>query len=326
MLMKVLINNLFQGVLARGISTYTHNLSLGISQIDHKVTVIESSSIPFSPHFPRFIFNILFIFWEQIVIPIRALFHDRVIFPYNSASLLLSVFSNKQMLIIHDFIPYDRNFSISLLYLKFTVFVHSKFRRDVAFITSSVESESLRRGYFRDSKRFIIPNTFFDFQQNLAKQEHAQITGDYILLCSGMSENKDLVGAIRLARMLPGQRFLVLGASSERNRELAGLSIKFLPQVSAEMVANVYKFAKYVWVHSNNEGFGRSIVEARLAGKVVIASNIEAFRAQSDSSVFLYGTEAQFIKSVSDASSYVADPYVCKYNSIAIRSLDEWLT
>jgi glycosyltransferase involved in cell wall biosynthesis len=119
----------------------------------------------------------------------------------------------------------------------------------------------------------------------------------------------------------------VLGASSERNRELAGLSIKFLPQVSAEMVANVYKFAKYVWVHSNNEGFGRSIVEARLAGKVVIASNIEAFRAQSDSSVFLYGTEAQFIKSVSDASSYVAkDPYVCKYNSIAIRSLDEWLT
>jgi glycosyltransferase involved in cell wall biosynthesis len=325
--MKILVNNLFHGVLERGISIYTYNLGLGLVKLKHDAVVLTADSVPLSERMPRSIFNFFFVFWEQVVIPIRAVFYKRVIFPYNSASILLSRFSDKQLLIIHDFIPYERRFSLSLMYLKATVFIHSKYGRDVAFITPAVEAEALARGYFHNSRRFIIPNTFFGFEQDLAEQQRPEITGEYILLCSGSSENKDLSGALDLAALVGEFQVVVLGVPSKYTQNTTeARRVEFLPQLSSTSVANIYKFAKCVWVHSRSEGFGRSIVEGRLAGKPVIASDIEAFRAQDGRGVFLYDNRDDFARAWRCALSGDGNSsYVCTYNEEALTSLDRWV-
>ena len=70
---------------------------------------------------------------------------------------------------------------------------------------------------------------------------------------------------------------------------------------------------------------GRSIVEGRLAGKPVIASDIEAFRAQDGRGVFFYDNRDDFARAWRRALSGDGNAgYVCIYNEEALTSLDRW--
>lgn len=324
--MKILINNLFNGVLQRGIVNYTRNLSVCLSSMGQDVKMLNSDFIVFSSVAPRGLFNFAFVFCEQLVVPLMSIFFQRVISPYNSASIILSIFSNKQLLVVHDFIPYSYCFSVSQLYLRSTVLIHSLFCRDVAFITTSVEREAIRRGLFLGSKRYILPNSFFEIEEFMNVEKGKQSCEDYVLLCSGTSKNKDLSGALDLlSHIEPSAQVVVLGAPQYDVGSSAHSSVVFLEKLDISEVAKYYLNCKFVWVHSMSEGFGRSIVEARIAGKRVLASAIPEFLEQADENVYFYRNREEFVKGWNIVSQQPSDVvYECGYNEITKKALESW--
>jgi hypothetical protein len=323
---KILINNLFDGVLQRGIVNYTRNLNFCLIKMGHNIKIVDSKFIPFSTNMPRIIFNVTFVLYEQFILPLIGIFYAKIIYPYNSSSMILSIFSSKQILVIHDFIPYSKKYSPSLLYLRCTVFIHSFFKRDVAFITPKIEQEAIQRGLFLNSKRYVIPNCFFEIENLLKQKKDSKFNFEYVLLCSGLSENKDLKGALNLLKLISNEvRVIILGAPNFKIEENLNHSLVILDQLLIEEVASYYRNAKFVWVHSQSEGFGRSIVEARLAGKAVLASAIPEFLEQSSENVYFYHDSSEFVEAWEMADKPVQENnYTCEYNENAKLSLERW--
>jgi glycosyltransferase involved in cell wall biosynthesis len=135
-----------------------------------------------------------------------------------------------------------------------------------------------------------------------------------VLLCTGWGPNKDLVGALKL--------YMQSGLHRHRQLDLLGLAgrreivddfcrdhpelepcIHVLPVLSDREVVQAYELAAWVWVHSNFEGYGRSIAEARSCGCSVAASNIAPFREQRDQATFLYRGLEEFTQAISDCEA-----------------------
>ena len=66
-------------------------------------------------------------------------------------------------------------------------------------------------------------------------------------------------------------------------------------QLSDGEVAVEYKKHEIVWVHSLREGFGRCVVEGRLAGSRVICTAIPEFAELQDGDVYLYRDPIEFM-------------------------------
>jgi glycosyltransferase involved in cell wall biosynthesis len=147
---------------------------------------------------------------------------------------------------------------------------------------------------------YLWSNPFYGFervvQAELAGGERSAFTGrpsasvPRVLLCSGVGPNKDFVGALRLFERSASHHnaqlhvlgfgsdaFLALRRLDRCSADLAG-RVTVLQRLSIEQVAREYLESDVVWVHSTNEGFGRPIIEARMSGRPVLASNITAFR------------------------------------------------
>jgi hypothetical protein len=126
-----------------------------------------------------------------------------------------------------------------------------------------------------------------------------------ILLCTGSTENKDLASVA--ADYLPlalrsGFRVSILGLHKKDdlarlqplNDFLVSGQLRLCGQLSDAEVVSEYKSHQIVWVHSRREGFGRCVVEGRLAGSPVICSAIPEFMALQDAAVFLYANLSEF--------------------------------
>jgi hypothetical protein len=66
-------------------------------------------------------------------------------------------------------------------------------------------------------------------------------------------------------------------------------------RLSDRAVAREYRSHGIVWVHSLREGFGRWLVEGRLAGAHVICSDIPEFEDLRDDAVYVYKDVDQFM-------------------------------
>jgi hypothetical protein len=71
--------------------------------------------------------------------------------------------------------------------------------------------------------------------------------------------------------------------------------LRICGQLSDRQVAHEYRAHTIVWVHSLREGFGRCVVEGRLAGSRVIASEIAEFAELKDDDVYLYKDATAFM-------------------------------
>ncbi|MER1559030.1 hypothetical protein KC905_24220, partial [Enterobacter hormaechei] len=119
---KVLLFNFYKGILYRGIPIYSSNL---ITALEKNGCIVNEWSCPkFAQKLPRAIIDLLFVLCEQVIIPMISIMgrYEKVIYPYNSCSVI-SAFSKKSILIIHDFIPNKRikeRLSLSALYIVLT--------------------------------------------------------------------------------------------------------------------------------------------------------------------------------------------------------------
>jgi len=301
---RVLVFNFFGGVVDRGISLYAQDIGESMRRIG--VEVVELRCPRLCRHMPRVISNLLFVLFEQLVAPVLRVVMgcSFVVYPYNSAGVVDAALGTS-VLVIHDLMAHHRQHrNLAAFYIRVTQAVHRYFRRPVRAASVHTLRQLHRLAAFKQCSPQLWSNPFFAFEAALATHAGVPLPPKHhplrVLLCSGLGRNKDYGGALRLfarSRALDGAELRVLGfgrdADLARRRlerlpdAVAGRAV-VLPRLSLDDVVTEYLSADIVWVHSRREGFGRSVLEARLAGRRVVASNIGAFRQLTAPGVTLY--------------------------------------
>lgn len=310
---KVLVFNFFSGIFHRGIPLYVDNLCIALEKSG--VRAVQFRCPAFLRRRSRRLINLVYVFCEQVVMPIAGLGFSLSIYPYNSVSVLASIFG-RPLMIVHDFIPNRRrNKAFAARYIRGTQAIHDCRGGDVAFIARRSARIARLTQRYRRSTTYLFPNAFFGFAALRSANPPAR--EPYVLLCSGWGKNKDLEGALQLyrdARLYETRPLRILGLQAQTERvaaycaqhpELQG-RITVLPRMDDAEVVAAYEQAAWVWVHSLHEGFGRSIAEARLCGCRVVASNIPPFREQRDEAVICYAGQEEFRRAVAGCEALPA--------------------
>lgn len=301
--MRILINDFIGGVLDRGIPLYVRNLIDGLRQEGFQVKVMRAPAV--CRKLPRGLFYLIAVFAEQILLPVVGflLRAELTIYPYNSIAIA-DLLTRRGRIVVHDLEQLNRPLSFSKLYYLFC-YRMVKWRNAPVFTISEISRQRLNNsGLFGRGEIIILPNTFFAFERLLTVDVPKRSAR--ILLCTGSTANKDLETLV--ADYLPnalarGHSISILGlhklSDAPRLDSLRGFiksgQLRLCGQLSDWQVANEYLSHVVVWVHSLREGFGRCVVEGRLAGGRVIATDIPEFAALRDDDVYLYKDSAQFV-------------------------------
>ena len=278
----------------RGIPVYARELEVCLRRlgVEHR----ELRAPAWVARTPRFVQNILFVLFEQFVAPIARILQacDLTVYPYNSAGAV-DALVGRSVMVIHDLIPNRRDSrGLAALYIRACQAWHARLGRPLAAVSRHTLRQLGRIERFRRCEKYYWANPFYAFEDALARGRPAPAPAHdaefRILLCSGIGANKDYGGALHLLRRTAPRvdaeiRVLGFGEDAElARRRLASLPeawrgrITVLPRLSLDGTVSEFASSDLVWVHSRAEGFGRPVMEARMCGKPVIASDIGAFR------------------------------------------------
>jgi glycosyltransferase involved in cell wall biosynthesis len=336
--MHILINDFIGGALDRGIPLYVRNLIEGLRGEGLRVSVVRAPA--FCRRLPRGVLYLIAVMVEQMLLPAIGFWRraDLTIYPYNSVSVV-DLLSRRGRIVVHDLEQLNRPLSFSKLYYLFC-YRAVKWLNAPLFTISEITRQRLAQsGLFGKGPVILLPNTFYAFER-LATAETLQRTQS-ILLCTGSTANKDLETVV--AEYLPsvlsrGYQVSILGlhkASDMAKLEpvaafMASGQVRLCGLLSDEEVARAYRAHAIVWVHSLREGFGRCVVEGRLAGARVLATDIAEFAELRDGDVYLYRNPAGFLADLdrlahitSLAASYTGYPYrelLCRAIETAMRA------
>lgn len=290
--MRIQVFNFFAGIKARGIPVYASELEECFARIGASYRELRAPA--WMARAPGWLQNLGFVFYEQVVAPLAARWHrcDLTVYPYNSAGIL-DALTGRSVLVIHDLIPNRRDSrGLAAWYVQISQAWHVRLGRPIATVSRHTMRQLERIGRFRRCEKYLWANPFYGFEAALARQcTPPHRTGAMtMLLCSGIGPNKDYRGALKLLRALPPDVDLqvrVLGFGDDAHlarRRLDMLPdawrdrLTVLPRLSLDQTVTEFVEAHLVWVHSRAEGFGRPVMEARMTGRPVLASDIGAFR------------------------------------------------
>jgi len=290
---RVLVFNFFAGIKPRGIPVYARELEACFQRIG--IAHRELRAPRWVAAMPSAVQNILFVLFEQLVTPFAARWHGCcvTVYAYNSGSLI-DALAGRSILVIHDLITNRRDArSLAALYIKSCQAWHALMGRPIAVVSKHTMRQLDRIKRYQRCEKFLWANPFYAFEAALARtvarreRDARHLT---ILLCSGIGPNKDFRGALRLLRdMEPDEDIVVRVLGFGDDAHLAVRRLDLLPphwrervtvlsRLSLEQTVAEFSGADLVWVHSRNEGFGRPVMEARMCGRPVLATDIGAFR------------------------------------------------
>jgi glycosyltransferase involved in cell wall biosynthesis len=300
-LRKILVFNFFNGVKERGIPVYARELEHCFERVG--IRYVELACPAWARALPAPLLNVLFVVFEQFVAPVAAFVMGcrATVYPYNSAAIIDALL-DRAILVVHDLMPNarTRRGGLAASYIRSTQSVHCALRRPVCAVSEHTLKSLRRLRPYAGCPLYLWSNPFYGFERvvqaarassercDSTRRASAQVPR--VLLCSGLGSNKDFVGALRLFERSAGRhdaQLRVLGFGSDAflamrrlDRCTADLAkrVTVLQRLSIEQVAREYLESDVVWVHSTNEGFGRPIIEARMSGRPVLASDITAFR------------------------------------------------
>lgn len=301
--MRILINDFIGGVLDRGIPLYVRNLIDGLREEGLRVSVVRAPRL--CRKLPRGLFYLIAVLVEQTLLPAIGFFLGAklTIYPYNSVAVA-DLLTRRGRIVVHDLEQLNRPLSFSKLYYLFC-YRAVKWCSAPVFTISDISRQRLVKStLFGRGEVTTLPNTFYAFEQLVAAETPER--SNAILLCTGSTANKDLETLV--ADYLPkalarGTRISILGLHKLSDMPrleslrafLSSGELQLLGQLSDRDVACAYRAHPIVWVHSLREGFGRCVVEGRLAGSRVVATEIPEFAGLRDDAVYLYRDAAEFI-------------------------------
>jgi glycosyltransferase involved in cell wall biosynthesis len=327
--LHILINDFIGGVLDRGIPLYVRNLIDGLNEEGFRVSVVRAPAI--CRKLPRSLFYALAVAVEQTVLPVIGFFlrADLTLYPYNSVAIV-DLLTRRGRIVIHDLEQLNRGLSPSKLYYLACYRALKSLSRPIFTISEMSRQRLAASGLFGRSPITILPNTFYAFERLVRAVAPQREANTSILLCTGSTANKDLetVAAQYLPKVLAsGFRVAVLGLHKTSDApRLAALGdfiaagdLRLCGQLSDREVAAEYCRHAIVWVHSLREGFGRCVVEGRLAGSRVLCSDIPEFAGLRDGDVYLYKDPAEFMAAL-DRLVKMAEP-IAPYGGYPYREL-----
>ncbi len=303
--MHILINDFIGGVLDRGVPLYVRNLVAGLRAEGFQISIVRAPA--FCRKLPRSLFYMIAALVEQTVLPVLGflLRADLTLYPYNSLAIA-DLFTGRGRIVLHDLELLNRGPSFSKLY--YLVCYRALKWRDAPIFTISelTKQRLIKSGFCGRGPVTILPNTFYTFERLLRIVKPRPVDAKSILLCTGSAANKDLetVVADYLPKVLAnGFRVSILGLHKATDGpRLASLKsfiasgqLRVCETLSDREVAREYRSHDIAWVHSLREGFGRCLVEGRLAGLRVICMDIPEFAWLRDSDVYLYRNAAEFM-------------------------------
>jgi hypothetical protein len=322
--LHILINDFIGGALDRGIPLYVRNLIDGLGEEGFRVSVVRAPVI--CRRLPRTLFYLLAVLVEQTVLPVIGIWLriDLTIYPYNSVAIA-DLLTGRGRIVLHDLEQLNRPLSFSKLYYLACYRAVKWLNAPVFTISETSRLRLNESGLFGRGPITMLPNTFYAFERLLGAETPQRKTA--ILLCTGSTANKDLEALVAeyLPRALAARYFVsILGLHKTADTPklaplrsfIASGQLRLCGRLSDQQVAREYLSHAIVWVHSLREGFGRCVVEGRLAGSRVIAANIAEFEGLRDSEIYLYKDAAEFmtildrlIHSEGVAAPYAGYPY-----------------
>jgi hypothetical protein len=305
------------------------NLIDGLQEEGFRVSVIRAPRI--CRKLPRNLFYVIAVLVEQTVLPLIGLVlrTDVTLYPYNSVALA-DLVTRRGRIVVHDLEQLNRGISPSKIYYLACYAAIMRLDRPVFTISALSRQRIIDSGLLGDGPITILPNTFYAFERLLRAQAAKREAKNSILLCTGSTANKDVetVAADYLPKVLDGGfRVAVLGLHKASDApRLALLStylnsgqLRICGQLTDAEVAAEYQKHEIVWVHSQREGFGRCVVEGRLAGSRVICTNIPEFSELRDGEVYLYKDPAEFMSTLDRLAGSAAP--VGTYDGYPYRAL-----
>jgi Glycosyl transferases group 1 len=277
---------------------------------------------------PRNVFYALAVVVEQTVLPVLGLLlrADLTLYPYNSVAVA-DVLSGRGRIVVHDLEQLNRGLSFSKLYY-LACYRVLKWCNAPMFTISPLSQQRMEKsGLYGRGPITILPNTFYQFERLVGGVKPRPLPPRSILLCTGSTANKDIetLVADHLPKLMDADfHVAVLGLHkvtdaprlAALDRYIASGRLRVCGRLSDREVARQYRSHALVWVHSRREGFGRCVVEGRLAGAHVICSDIPEFASLADEGVHLYQDAAAFMAAVEQLAAmerplgrYQAYPY-----------------
>lgn len=319
--MHILINDFIGGVLDRGIPLYVRNLIDGLQEEGFRVSVVRAPAI--CRKLPRGLFYLVAVAVEQIALPLIGWWSraDLTLYPYNSVSLI-DLLTQRGRIVVHDLEQLNRGMSPSKAYFLACYRAIKWLDCPIFTISELSRQRIIASGLFGCGAMTILPNTFYAFERLLNIEAPKREAKTSILLCGGSTANKDIesVAAEYLPKALAGgYRVSILGLHKSTDAlRFASLepylrtgALRVYGQLADREVAAAYQAHEIVWVHSLREGFGRCVVEGRLAGSRVICTNIPEFAELRDGEVHLYKDAAEFMTTLDRLAKMdsLIDPY-----------------
>jgi hypothetical protein len=303
--LHILINDFIGGVLDRGIPLYVRNLIGGLREEGFEVSVIRAPSI--CRVLPRNLFYMIAVLVEQIALPIVGylLRADLTLYPYNSVAIA-DLFTRRGRIVVHDLEQLNRGLSLSKIYYLACYRFLKKYDSPIFTISELTRQRIGESGLFGRCPVVMLPNTFYTFERYLRALKRKPEQAKSLLLCTGSTANKDietLVAGYLPQVLATGFHVSILGLHKASDApRLSSLQscidsgqLRICARLSDRAVAREYRSHGVVWVHSLREGFGRCLVEGRLAGAHVICSDIPEFEGLRDDAVYFYGDADQFM-------------------------------
>lgn len=260
--------------------------ALGRAESDLRLTVVVPARINAEalPHYPGLRWHRLpdanFVLWEQVLIPLlaRRLGCDAIHFPYNTRAFFTlgrpSVTTVHDLLFLGEQVPL-RNVKAHVMAAYSRVVFRGATRRSRALVSVS---DTTRRALLRvDLPSTTVYNTVDGFLETAGTGEGPPCA-PYLLHRGGYQAHRNTARVIeafrRVRRACPHVELLILGAP--RGAQVWGqpgdAGIHFLPRVSDEELAGLYRRCLGVIATSLQEGFGLPIIEGFGFGVPVVTS------------------------------------------------------
>jgi glycosyltransferase involved in cell wall biosynthesis len=310
---KVYIDVFYYKTALSGLKTYIEELvsaskTHGSDQIEyiysHDIKKIMDNQIFINSKFRiiRWIFQLRYIFWKQIILPIKLLINnvDIVICPDYVAPIICN---SKKIVVIHDnlFWKYPKNYP-SIWRNYYTKLIQLGLDSRTTIVTTSNYSKKGLEPVFKKNKIYSV----YQSSENFSIQQNNENGKKYILHVGTFEKRKDILTLIKAFKKLKEELKvdykLVLAGSTYINGDNKVLSKieKYIAEhnlYNSVLIPGYIDKNKALYFYKNSfmyvfpsidEGFGIPLIEALKLKVPVICSDIPIFREIADDSVLYF--------------------------------------
>jgi len=309
---KVYIDVFYYKTALSGIKTYIEELVQGISKygrkdveyiFSHDIEKLKNKQFFINSKYRlvRWIFQLRYLFWKQIILPIELLFNaaDVLICPDYVAPIMSPT---KKIVVIHDNLFWKYPFYYPMLWRNYFIkLIELGVSNNSEIVTTSKYSKNGLKNIFNNKISYIYQSS-----ERVYFKKTTERSKDYILHIGTFEKRKDLLTLVKAFKLFKentkSNLKLVLAGSKNfnGNKGVYNTIKKYISKnnlVSSVIMPGYINKKQAIYYYNNaityvfpsiDEGFGIPLIEAMRAQVPVICSDIDIFKEIGDDSVIYF--------------------------------------